>query len=61
MIFLWNLEVNLKNKYNKEYEQYFVYALEQFLVKTKGYSDYDAKIKVMQNFEEVKEEFEKNN
>ena len=49
------------NRYNKEYEQYYIYALEQFLIHKKGYSDYDAKIEVMQNFEEVKKEFEKNN
>ena len=51
----------MKNRYNKEYEQYYVYALEQYLINKKGYSEHDAKIKVMQNFEEIKKEFEKNN
>ena len=46
------------NRYNKEYEQYYTYALEQFLIKNYGYSEYDAKVKVMQDFEEVKEDFE---
>ena len=44
--------------YNKEYEQYYIYALEQFLINTYGYSEYDAKVKVMQDFDEVKEDFE---
>ena len=45
-------------RYNKEYEQYYIYALEQFLINTYGYTEYDAKVKVMQDFEEVKEDFE---
>ena len=45
-------------RYNKEYEQYYIYALEQFLINTYGYSEYDAKVKVMQDFDEVKEDFE---
>jgi len=52
--------IKTKNRYNKEYDQYFVYALEQFLIKKRGYSEYDAKTKVMQSFEEVKDDFEKN-
>ena len=44
--------------YNKEYEQYYIYALEQFLINIYGYSEYDAKVKVMQDFDEVKEDFE---
>ena len=48
----------LTNRYNKEYEQYYTYALEQFLIKTYGYSEHDAKVKVMGDFEEVKEDFE---
>ena len=48
----------MANRYNKEYEQYYIYALEQFLINTYGYSEYDAKVKVMQDFEEVKEDFE---
>ena len=45
-------------RYNKEYEQYYIYALEQFLINTYGYSEYDANVKVMQDFDEVKEDFE---
>ena len=48
----------MKNRYNKEYEQYYIYALEQFLINTYGYSEYDASVKVMQDFDEVKEDFE---
>jgi hypothetical protein len=48
----------LTNRYNKEYEQYYIYALEQFLIKTYGYTEHDAKVKVMGDFEEVKEDFE---
>lgn len=48
----------MTNRYHKEYEQYYKYALEQFLVKTYGYSIYDAKVMVMQNFDEVKKDFE---
>ena len=48
----------VENRYNKEYGQYYIYALEQFLIKTYGFSEYDAKVKVMQDFDEVKEDFE---
>ena len=48
----------MTNRYNKEYEQYYTYALEQFLIKTYGYSEHDAKVKVMGDIEEVKEDFE---
>ena len=48
------------SRYNKEYEQYYIYALEQFLINTYGYTEYDAKVKVMQDFDEVKEDFEMN-
>ena len=50
----------MENRYNKEYEQYYIYALEQFLIKTYGFSKHDAKVKVMQNFDEVKEVSETN-
>ena len=52
-------EDKVENRYNKEYEQYYIYALEQFLIKTYGFSKYDAKVKVMQDFDEVKEDFER--
>ena len=48
----------MENKYNKEYQEYYVYALEQFLIRTYEYSEYDARVKVMQDFEEVKKDFE---
>ena len=48
----------METRYNKEYEQYYIYALEQFLINTYGYSEYDAKVKVMQDFDKVKEDFE---
>ena len=46
------------NRYNKEYEQYYIYALEQFLIKIYGFSEHDAKVKVMQDIDDVKEDFE---
>ena len=48
----------MENRYNKEYEQYYIYALEQFLSKAYGFSEHYAKKKVMQDFDEVKEDFE---
>ena len=50
----------METRYNKEYQQYYIYALEQFLIKTYGYSEHDARIKVMQDYDEVKEDFERN-
>ena len=49
----------MEPRYNKEYRQYYIYALEQFLIKTYGYSEHDARIKVMQDYDEVKEDFER--
>ena len=49
----------METRYNKEYRQYYIYALEQFLIKTYVYSEHDARIKVMQDFDEVKEDFER--
>ena len=49
----------METRYNKEYRQYYIYALEQFLIKTYVYSEQDARIKVMQDFDEVKEDFER--
>ncbi len=48
----------MDNRYNKEYHEYYTYALEQFLINTYGYSEHDAKIKVMQDFDEIKKDFE---
>ena len=55
---IYKLEHTVGTRNNKEYEQYYIYALEQFLINTYGYSEYDAKVKVMQDFDEVKEDFE---
>ena len=49
----------METRYNKEYRQYYIYALEQFLIKTYGYSEHDARTKVMQDCDEVKEDFER--
>ena len=49
----------METRYNKEYRQYYIYALEQFLIKTYVFSEHDARIKVMQDFDEVKEDFER--
>ena len=51
----------METRYNKEYRQYYIYALEQFLIKTYGFSEHDARIKVMQDYDEVKEDFERKN
>ena len=55
---IFKREHTVETSYNKEYEQYYIYALEQFLINTYGYTEYDAKVKVMQDFDEVKEDFE---
>ena len=49
----------METRYNKEYRQYYIYALEQFLIKTYGFSEHDARKKVMQDYDEVKEDFER--
>ena len=48
----------LMSKYNKEYEEYYKYALERYLIETRDYTEWDAAVKVMQDFDEVKKEFE---
>ena len=55
------LRERMNNKYNKEYQDYYVYALEQFLIRTYDYSEYDARLKVMQDYDEVKKDFERTN
>ena len=47
-----------KMKYKQEYEQYADYALERYLIEKEGYNEYDAKVKVMQDYDEVKKWFE---
>lgn len=45
-----------ESAYNKEYRLYMEYALQRYLIEKKGYSEYDANIKVMRDFEEVEQE-----
>ena len=45
-------------KYRQEYELYADYALERYLIEKEGYNEYDAKLKVLQDYEEVKKWFE---
>ena len=42
----------------KEYDEYYNYTLEQFLIETQGYDDFDAWIRVMQEPMKVKVEYE---
>ena len=51
----WN---GTKMKDRQEYEQYAEYALERYLIEKEGYEEYDAKVKVMQDYDEVKKWFE---
>lgn len=43
----------MENLYNKEFKLYLEYALEQYLINNKGYSEAEAKTKVMQDFNAV--------
>ena len=45
-------------KERHEYEQYAEYALERYLIEKEGDEEYDAKVKVMQDYEEVRKWFE---
>ena len=45
-------------KDRQEYEQYDDYALERYLIEKEGYDEYSAKVKVMQDYDEVKKWFE---
>ena len=51
----WN---GSKMKYRQEYEQYADYTLERDLIQKEGYEEYDAKVKVMQDYDEVRKWFE---
>ena len=48
----------VESRYNKEYGQYYIYSFEQFLIKTYGFTEHDAKIEVTQDFDEGNEDFE---
>ena len=43
---------------NKEYDQYYNYALERYLIEQEGYEDWDATIAVMQDFDIIKLRYE---
>ena len=45
-------------KDRQEYEQYADYALERYLIEKEGYDEYDAKVKVMQDYDVFKKWFE---
>ena len=45
-------------KDRQEYEQYADYALERYLIEKEGYDEYSEKVKVMQDYYEVKKWFE---
>ena len=45
-------------KDRQEYGMYAEYALERYLIEKEGYNEYDAKVKVMQDYDEVKKWFE---
>ena len=49
----------MESRYNKEYRQYYIYALKQILIKTYGNAEHDARIKVMQDYDEEKEDCER--
>ncbi len=48
--------MQLENSYQKEYRIYMEYALERYLIERRGLSEYDARIKVMQDFEALQVE-----
>jgi hypothetical protein len=49
----------MNNQYGREYQAYQTYALQRYLVERCNYSEKDAEIKVMQDFEEVEQEARK--
>ena len=48
-----------QNDYNKEYLQYLEYALQRYLIDLEGYSETDARTKVLQDFALVEEQAKK--
>jgi len=44
------------SQYHQEYRAYMEFALQRFLIEQRGFTEYDAKTKVMQDFEEVERE-----
>ena len=45
-----------QNFYHKEYRMNMEYALQRYLIEKKGFSEYDAQVKVMRDFEEVEKD-----
>ena len=46
----------MNNQYSREYQSYLTYALQRYLIEHCNYTEKDAEIKVMQDFEEVEQE-----
>ena len=46
----------MDNQYSREYQAYLTYALQRYLTEHYNYTEKDAEIKVMQDFEEVEQE-----
>ena len=46
----------MDNQYSREYQAYLTYALQRYLTEHRNYTEKDAEIKVMQDFEEVEQE-----
>ena len=46
----------MDNHYSREYQAYLTYALQRYLTEHCNYTEKDAEIKVMQDFEEVERE-----
>ena len=46
----------LENQYHKEYKEYLELALQKYLEEKEGLSEYAARVKVMQDFENVEKQ-----
>jgi len=60
---LLSLEIPMddQNLYNKEYRMNMEYALQRYLIEKKDFSEYDAQIRVMRDFEAVEAEAKEDN
>lgn len=47
------------SQYHQEYRAYMELALQRFLIEQHGFTEHDARTKVMQDFEEVEREARK--
>ena len=43
----------IENQYHKEYQEYFEFALQRYLIEKEGMSEYDARVQVMQDPENI--------